>query len=234
MSGSDEVAARLTRQLDRAAELRAAAAANPKLEAARQGLRAWQAARLARTHADLLAGPGTGRAAAFFLSDLYGSEDLTQLDAGVKRIVPTMRRLLPPASLETLAEAVELETLSEELDFAMATALGARPGGLSAAAYGDAYRAVGRRADRERQIRLIEDTGHSLDHLVHQPLFGAALSMMRWPAHVAGLGELHDFLHRGYQAFHHMGGAAEFLATIAARERRLLAALFSGDDGLLA
>jgi hypothetical protein len=56
---------------------------------------------------------------------------------------------------------------------------------------------------------------------------------MRRPARLAGLGELHDFLQRGYDAFRTMGGASEFLNLIVGRERKLLEALFAGDDSLL-
>jgi len=224
---------RLSCQLDRAASLRAAASDNPKLEESRQRLRIWQAARLARTHADLLASPRMGLAAAFFLSDLYGSEDLTKIDANVRRIAPTLKRLLPLAGLEIVAEAIELEALSEELDFAMATVLGAKSNKLTGAIYADAYRKVDRRADRERQIHLIENLGRALDRLVHQPFVGATLSMMHWPAHMAGLGELQDFLQRGYQAFVKMGSADELLRLVVGRESELLDALFAGDDSLL-
>jgi hypothetical protein len=224
---------RLLHQLNRAAGLRAVAAENPKLEATRQQLREWQAARLARTHADLLTSPRMGRAAAFFLSDLYGSEDLTGLDANVRRIAPTLTHLLPAAALEIVAEAIELEALSEELDFAMATALGATAGKVTAAAYANAYRKIDRRADRERQIFLIERVGRALDDLVRHPLIGTTLSMMRLPAQIAGLSELQDFLQRGYKSFVKMGGADEFLNLVVSRERKLLNALFAGDDSLL-
>lgn len=230
MNDQQDTVERLTKQLDLAAHLREGAKADPELEAARQRLRAWQAVRLARTHADLLASPSMGPAATFFLSDLYGSKDLTRLDADVRRVVPTIKRVLPAAGLETVADAIELEALSEELDVAMAAALGPK---LTAAAYGRAYRKVDRRRDRERQIDLVEDLGHSLDRLVHQPLIGTALSMMRRPARLAGLGELHDFLQRGYDAFRTMGGAGEFLNLIVDRERKVLEALFTGDDSLL-
>ena len=223
----------LLHQLNRAAALRTASAENPELEAKRQQLRAWQAARLARTHADLLASPNMGRAAAFFLSDLYGSEDLTKLDANVRRIVPTLKRLLPAAGLEIVTEAVELEALSEELDFATATALGAFAGKLTGSSYANAYRKVDRRADRERQIFLIESVGHALDDFVRHPLIGTTLSMMRLPAQIAGLSELQDFLQRGYKAFVKMDGADEFLNLVVSRERELLNALFAGDDSLL-
>jgi len=224
---------RLLHHLDRAAALRAAAADSPKLEESRQLLRVWQAARLARTHADLLASPRMGLAAAFFLSDLYGAEDLTKLDANVRRIAPTMKRLLPVAGLQIVGEAIELEALSEELDFAMAKVLGAEAGKLTGTSYADAYRKVDRRADRERQISLIENLGRALDRLVHQPFVGTTLSMMRWPAYVAGLSELQDFLQRGYEAFVKLGGADEFLALVVGRERALLNALFAGNDTLL-
>jgi hypothetical protein len=57
--------------------------------------------------------------------------------------------------------------------------------------------------------------------------------MMRRPAQIAGLGELHDFLQRGYDAFAKMGDATEFLERILGRERKLLLTLFAGDDILL-
>ena len=172
-------------------------------------------------------------AAKFFLRDLYGATDLSGLDANVRRIVPTMNLMMPTSSLEIVAGAVELEALSEELDVAMAKEIGARPNRLSAAAYGAAYRKVGRRADRERQIRLIEDLGEALDHLVHRPFVGTALLVGRAPAKLVGLGEAHDFLLRGYNAFTKMGDAREFLRLIVGRERKLVDALFAGDDGLL-
>jgi len=226
-------AERLTRQLDLAAHLRETAKADPQLEEARQRLRAWQAVRLARTHADLLASPHMGPAATFFLTDLYGSKDLSRLDADVRRVVPTMQRLLPAAGLETAADAIELEALSEDLDIAMLAVLGPEVTALDAASYGRAYRTVDRRKDRERQIDLTEHLGHSLDGLVRHPLIGTVLSMMRTPARLAGLGDLHDFLQRGYEAFRKMGGAGEFLHLIVTRERKLLRALFAGDDSLL-
>lgn len=228
-----DIIERLTRHLDRIAVLRETAVHEPKLEAARQRLRAWQAVRLARTHADLLANPRMGLAASFFLTDIYGAEDLSKLDANVRRVVPTMKRVLPTAGLEIVAEAIELEALSEDLDFATAAALGAKANGLSAATYGAAYRQADRRADRERQIDLIENLGRSLDRLVHKPFVGTTLSLMRKPAQLAGLSELQDFLHRGYKAFIRMGDAHEFLDLVIGRERKLLEALFDGDDSLL-
>jgi hypothetical protein len=56
---------------------------------------------------------------------------------------------------------------------------------------------------------------------------------MRKPARLAGLSKLQSFLERGFAAFRKMGGADEFLRLVIARERKLLNALFAGDDSLL-
>ena len=233
MSDKEDVVQRLHHQLDLSAELQGSAKANPDVEAARERLRAWQAVRLARTHADLLANPRMGPAATFFLTDLYGSTDLSKLAADVKRIVPVMTKFLPVAGLETVADAIELQALSEELDIAMVKALGSRIRNLDATAYGRAYRKVDRRGDRERQIALIRDVGQALGRLINQPLVTSALGLMRKPAQLAGLGELQAFLERGHDAFRKMGDTKKFLGLIVSRERKLLKALLAGDDSPL-
>lgn len=141
-----------------------------------------------------------------------------------------MRKVLPAAGLETVADALELNTLSETLDAAMVRALGPGVARLDEAGYGRAYREVGRRAERERQIDLVAQLGRSLDHLTRQPFVGKALSLMRKPATLAGLGELQGFLERGYAAFLEMGGAEAFLDLVVSRERAVMEALFAGED----
>ena len=54
------------------------------------------------------------------------------------------------------------------------------------------------------------------------------LKLMRRPAKLLGMEDLQTFLERGFEAFRHMGGADEFLATIAGRETQILNRLFSG------
>ena len=108
------------------ARLRLAAAADPVIERRRAALRAWQAARLARTHADLLASARIGRLPAFFLSDLYGPKDFGERDAELERILPLMTTMLPVSGLRTLLLAIEVDALSERFDAAMVGVLGAQ------------------------------------------------------------------------------------------------------------
>ena len=230
MSTKDKIVRRLLEQLDLAAGLRASTAAEPAVAQGRRLLREWQAESLARRHADLLESPRFAATASFFLSDIYGPKDLSRHQEDVRRVVPIMRKVLPAAGLETVADALELNTLSETLDAAMVRALGPEVETLDEAGYGRAYRDVGRRGDRERQIDLIARLGRSLDRLTRQPFVGKALSLMRKPALLAGLDDLQDFLERGYAAFREMGGAEDFLHLVVSRERAVLEALFAGED----
>src|SRR5208337_2118519 len=117
---------------------------------------------------------------------------------------------------------------------AMVETLGEKGTNITDAAYGDAYRRVGRAKDRERQIDLIALLGGALDALTHMRFIGIALKMMRTPAQLAGLGELQAFLERGYAAFGAMrGGAGEFVTIVVARERAISEALLAGDDAAL-
>jgi hypothetical protein len=224
----------LLAELDRSEALRARTGEDEAFGRRRALLRDWQAARLGRTHRDLLESPRFGAAAKFFLTDLYGPHDISRHVEDVRRIVPVMTRVLPDSGLATVAHAVELNAVSESLDGAMVEAIGERMAFLDEASYGAAYRAIGRTEDRARQIELIELLGNALDKLTHLSLIGATLKMMRKPAQLAGLGELQAFLERGYSAFGAMrGGAGEFVTLVVSRERAISQAVLAGDDGAL-
>lgn len=205
---------------------RARRAADPPLAERVQALKAWQQARFRTHYADLLQSPRHGPAARFFLDELYGPRDFSRRDAQFARIVPAVGRLFPAEIVRTVATLGALHALSESLDSAMGAALPAAA--LDDGCYALAWQAVGRAADRERQIGLTLEVGRSLDRYTRTPMLTASLRMMRGPARAAGLSELQHFLETGFEAFKAMRGAAEFLGTIAARERGFVAAQFAG------
>ena len=220
----------LRRHLKTAKELRLRANVAPETARQRLCLRRWQAGRLARSHADLLASPRFGQAARFFLSDLYGPKDFSNRDEEVERILPLLIAMLPASALRTVALAVEVDALTEQLDSAMVAEL-CRVGSIDHIdedAYAAAYRAVGCRPERERQVVLIRQTGEALDRLARKPVLSGMLRLMRGPAHLAGLGDLHSFLDCGFRAFRGMGSATDFLDSIDSKEQALLSRLFSG------
>jgi hypothetical protein len=218
----------LVQELARVACLNAERRANPALDAALERLGNWQARRLSETYADLAVQPRFAAAIEFFQTDLYGGTDFTQRDADLARVVPVMMRMLPDGVVATVGKAVELHRISQELDRSLLSRLPRSNAAFSVADYANAYRKMGNRAARERQIRLIGDIGAALDVFVRKPLIHTALVMMRHPARLAGLFALHDFLERGFAAFRQMHGADEFLATIERREWKLMEALFAG------
>jgi hypothetical protein len=222
--------AALVRELGHVTLLHQERLANPRLARGLEKLAAWQAARLGRTYADLEAQPRYTEAVEFFETDLYGGADFARRDADVARVVPILVRTLPERVIATIAQAMELNALSQELDRALLARLPGTEGELTVADYCRAYRKMGNRAGRERQIALIADIGAALDRFVRMPLLRTALAMMRRPARLAGMIVLHDFLERGFLAFRTMGGATEFLATIASRETALMEAILGGDD----
>jgi hypothetical protein len=216
-----------------ARDLRAARTGDPEPDDFPR-LKEWQAARLAGNYADLLASPRHRPAAEFFLSDLYGPKDFRSRDEELARVVPIMVHVLPAKALLTLLEAVKMDTLSESLDSAMVLAL--RKIGKNKAidwpAYVAAYRSCGRRKDRELQIALIDKIGKTLDRLTRMPLIHFSLKLMNGPAHLAGLGDLHSFLQRGFDAFSYMKGADEFLAIVTERETALMKELLANPNAM--
>lgn len=225
-----EAEARLRAALAEARSTRERSAADAALAGDRMAVRVYQRARLAQTHADLLADSGTAGAARFFLDELYGTEDVSARDAEVEKVIKVLVRFLPASALSTLADALEIDALSERLDRLLALAWTKRAPkaiALDAASYRDAYREMGHHDERERQIELTEHIGLSLCKLARVPLLRGLLAMMRSPAHAGGVGHLHDFLERGYDTFTALPDARGFVAKLIARERaehaRLLA-----------
>lgn len=198
--------------------------ADAALAARVTALKAWQQTRFELTHANLLAEPRTHAAARFFLDELYGPADFARRDAQFVRIVPALVRLFPQGIVETVATLAELHARTESLDSAMAQALPRAQ--VDAPGYVTAWRAVGRRADRDAQLALVLEVGAGLERYTRAPLLMASLKMMRGPSRAAGLSELQSFLERGLDtfraAFRTPREAHAFLEGVERRERALL------------
>ena len=225
-----DIADFLREQIERVKSLRQEHEASAERAAQRLWLRRWQAARLARTYADLLGDEATRPAAEFFLSDLYGLKDTRGRDEGLERVLPVMARVLPDAALHGVGLAVELDALSEELDAqlldVLVQKLGVR-GELTEEAYAEGYRRCDNYERRKHQIELIVEVGGDLAQLVRKSMVYAMLRSMRAPAKAAGCGELQDFLERGFRAFKQMKDSQRFLDTIGSRETRILDRIYA-------
>ena len=193
------------------------------------GLKRFQTQRLAKSHQDLLESRRYRLATRFFLDDLYGEKDFSQRDQELARVIPTLARFLPESALGTIADAIELDALSEALDQRMAAHGLSQEGAIwSAARYAQAFQAVGCTFERHQQLVLVQKIGQTLDRLVRNPLLGGLLVTMAGPARLAGVPTMHDFLTRGFMAFQSMAGAKDFLKTIGDREKHLSDELLEG------
>ena len=225
-----DIATRILQSLAAVEAERQRRASTPGLAQAVAALKTYQQGRFARTHASLLAHPRYGRAANFFLNELYGPQDFTRRDAQFGRIVPALVRLFPADTVATVEALAAVHALSERLDTAMAIHLdGATPGRAS---YVRAWQGTGEAAARARQIELVMRVGEALDRHTRSFVLRASLKAMRGPARAAGMGSLQAFLEDGFEAFGAMRGAQAFLATIEARETALAKRLF--DPGAVA
>ncbi len=192
----------------------------------------WQADRLARTYADLLAQPRYRPACLFFLEDIYAPRDFSQRDYDMEQMHDFMRRFMPPAMLYPLTLTIKLNLLTHELDQRLLDVLMNQLGvtdTITAALYAEAYRRCDNYDARVRQIDLIIEIGQRLGDLVRSPLTAAMVNVAKGPARAAGWGELVDFLEHGYFAFKHMKGARYFLETVRQRELDILDRIYASD-----
>lgn len=208
-------------------------AALPAQRQALDQVQRWQRQRLDATYADLRAQPRYRPACDFFLDELYGGRDVHQRDRQLERAAPVMRRFLPEHLLAAVGDAMRLQAISLEFDFALAQLMAhdLQTGqALDQARYAEAYRQHGHWDGRLEQLNLIRELGHLLDKTVQKPLVHRLIGMMRGPAMMAGFGTLQEFLSEGLKAFATMHGADHFLTTIYQRELAALNAMRQGES----
>jgi hypothetical protein len=204
----------------------------PGIGAAVARVKRVQAQRFQGTYADLLARGPYSAAARFFLQELYGERDYAERDAQFARIARAIETLFPHDVADTAAALAQLHALTESLDHAMAGALGMTTDD-EITAYVSAWKAVGRRDDRLRQLEMVMAVGLEMTRMTRLPGLRLMLRMMRGPAAAAGLSALQRFLESGFDTFAAMakrrGDAERFLETIREREQRVMDLLFDAD-----
>lgn len=189
-----------------------------------------RAARMRDTYTDLRAVTRYRAATDFLIDDLFGAGNLGARVHQLKTAEAAMLKTMPTALLRMLAEAIRLTTLIIETDIILAgylRAQGAVAGDLTDVKL---TKVCQESVDLDRykvQIESVRVLGNEIDAVIHKPLVGTALRMCRKPAQLMGLGELQDFLERGFEAFRRMRGAGEFLAIFDEREKAFYERIYS-------
>ena len=221
--------------IDQVFALRESAQASPLLADAVKRVKRFQAARFQSCYADLLASSVFGDASRFFLEELYGEADYCARDVQFARIAGTLTTIFPMSVVGTVLALAQLHALTEELDFSLAMECRVQdPSPDDATLYLTAWRAVGRRIDRQHQLDTVLVIGHKLVDLTRMPGLSLLLKLMRSPAANSGLESLQQFLERGFKLFATMartnGQADQFLRTIEYRENAWIAAMFDAQQ----
>ena len=222
-------------EVSRISALRRASQEDPALHAAIVAVKRFQAQRFASIYGDVLNAGAYQDAARFFLVELYSDKDYSLRDAQFSRIAGALQTFFPKPVVAVAVSLAKLHALTEDLDHAMGHAwIGCNKPvtGSDARRYGCAWREVGRRADRDLQLKDVLALGHELDKLSRAPGLRMMLRAMRRPAQAAGLSSLQIFLESGFDTFAQMNGrgpgAGKFLDMILQRETAFIETLFSG------
>lgn len=195
-------------------------------------LQLWQVERLKNTHRHLLEDARYQAATEFFLSDMYGGLDLKELANEVERALPLASKLLPDSVLRTSGVALELNSITGELDQRMTEILFEEMGltDITMTDYCHAYRQASSKELRYRQLDLVAELGLGLDRYVRSRVIYATFKLAHRPAHMAGLGGLYDFLGRGFAVMRPMGSAVDFIRLFAGIERQICDNIWAGSD----
>jgi hypothetical protein len=220
--------------VSRVSALRQAGLADPALHDAIASVKRFQARRFAQTYSDLLSTGPYKDAARFFLDELYSDKDYSMRDAQFSRIAGALQTFFPNQVVAIAVSLAELHALTEELDHKMGFEW-LQSAGLKNAdegqRYRHAWRAVGKRRDRDAQLNDVLAVGFELDRLTRASGLRMMLKMMRRPASAAGLSSLQSFLESGFDTFAKMNGrgkgAQEFLQIVQERESLLIEQLFT-------
>lgn len=190
----------------------------------------WQTERLKQTHCDLYSAPRYRQGLDFLLEDLYSPRAFTQRDEDFERVFPALVRLLPETALQIVANLVELNLLTQQLDRQLVQVLHheMEVPALDRQTYAAAFRA-GDADSRYRQVALVADIGTGLQRYVDSRSLRLALRMTEGAAQVAGVGELHNFLTRGFRVFREMQGVDRLLTQIVSRETWILQQMLAGE-----
>lgn len=193
-------------------------------------LQKWQAQRLKTTHSSLLNNPVTRDATEFFLTDIYGGIDLTDLARDVERVLFKALRVLPEKVMETSALAMELNALTADLDERVTDILfyDYKVSAITDEAYCEAFRQACDKSLRQHQAQMMAQLGRGLDKYVRSRLVFGAYKLARKPAENAGLRALTGFLDRGFKVMRPMESTEKLMCAIVDVETELFDRIYAG------
>lgn len=226
---------RLQRELHRYRSLRQHDPEDDSFRHRLYAVQRWQAERMKRSHHQLLQDERYRQATLFFLEDVYGGIDLTHIANEAERVINKALRMLPEKVMETSVVALELNALSAELDERLTQHLyyesdtpPEQVEAIDMTTYIKAFRHSADRAERARQAELARQLAVGLDKYVRSRLVFTTFKLVRKPALRAGIGNLYQFMGKGFDAMRPMGSASEVINAIVDTEEAAIERIYSG------
>ncbi len=198
----------------------------------KQRLQAFQIELLTADYTDFTSQPRYKALLHFFFSALYAPQDFSLRNASFRTLHDWLVSLIGHDPVRVLAQAIELNDLTESLDDDMVIAL--RTLGVSDALTVDewerAYRLVDRRSDRIRQVEMLVQIGKVLDQVAAVPFVDVQLRAVRPAVALVGWEHVIDFLVEGYRAIRTARPIDQALNAIHERELARIDRLLPADQ----
>lgn len=185
----------------------------------RIALQIFQSNRLRRDYRDLSEVPEYEPLGEFFFNEMYGPRDFSQRDQEGRRLHHFLG-ILPGVRLRDLEEVLELLELTYQLDDDLARRMLAADVGTNfdEISYEYFYRLADKYDERFRQLTLVRSSLYNVFQLSRSPILGLALRRSHFVSRLAGIGTVHTFLLRGYEALQNVAAIEHFAETIYQRE----------------
>jgi hypothetical protein len=188
-------------------------------------LRQWQSKRLRSTYKDFISDSEYRPVCEFFLEDLYSNSDFSQRVADAERLYAILSRYLPEEALTLLADSLELNRLTAQLDQDLLDLLFAQKEvsvQITEDQYVQAYFQCNNYELRVRQIHLLTSLLRQAAIGARSPVFWIALRLAKIPSLRMGWTDVYSFLERGTEACKKMPEVTRFVNAVYEREMCIL------------
>ncbi|CAM2065579.1 hypothetical protein SCOR_09365 [Sulfidibacter corallicola] len=191
-------------------------------------LKALQSARLWDTYRDFAEKPGYRATCDFFFGEVYHTEDTRRRDRAFESFYANISRVLGGDIVRCMRQVIDLQKLTVELDLLCVRALidlDIAPG-FDMQAYERAYRHMGERDRRERQIRMLVENLFLTHKIFRRFGIGVGLHALHKFHRLRGDDQVTGFLWRGYQALHRLSSVRPLAEAVERREMERLQRIF--------
>ena len=189
----------------------------------------FQVRRLKRDFRDLRLSPEYGPFCEFFATEIYSARDFTERNDSFRRLADQFRGLLGQDIHDGLVRLLDLHSLTDRLDQALAESIRAMgiPRDFTESQYEDAYRALDNYDERIAQIDLIIESLEFTHRISQMALINVALKSARIAIGIFSKDRIVALLERACDTLRHIKNVDYLADEIRGREVARLDRIYS-------